>query len=247
MYQVELGIWDGEQYDYTLVAETVDTSLEYDISQSSFYITPVPAVSDGQQFFFRVRATDGLDYTPYIDISRLVKAPAASSHSFPETNTLNCNENSFSIYGSVEPSIVSAEVALNTFFVIEPNATEADSRFISPVMRVRNLSSMPVEISILSCKATGNAPQIVAPDTFTPEQWLKLGLAESKSIISLGLKGSRNGSFWFDDEASQEGNTLGIFAAGEELDYTLQARFGLVWKEQENFKYNLVFEIRLVR
>lgn len=165
---------------------------------------------------------------------------------FFETGSLSSGDSVFSILGSAEPSIVSAEVTLSTCFVINPNAEDIRSRFISPTISIRNMSTMPVGISILSCKATGSAPKIVSPDTYSQDEWSKLGFVGSMKYISLGLSGSKSGSFWFGDEASQQEQSIGVFSAGEEADYLLQARFGLAWKEPENLKYDLIFEIRMV-
>ena len=349
-YQVELGLWDGGQYVYKRLAETAETVFTYDISQSYVGSQVIPELNRGQQFTFRVRATDGIDSSAYSEVTGLhrnsapnaptdVRSPigsvaegvpvevdfipptdpdgsidgfeaalmdvdgnwynggevvgtadfpdvtsitiqpgpwslagrqwmcfvrafdsygvrsewsgvgsmisvssAATGPSFPVNDIVSDENGVVSICGAVESSMVSAEVAFNACFVINPNAVGAGARFISPLIRIRNTSPVPVEIHILSCRATGTAPKIVSPDAYTLEQWLKLGSADSKQVIALGLKNDNGGNFWFGNEEQQ----LGTFSPGEASDFVMQARFGLAWEEQENFKYEMVFEVRLV-
>ena len=150
------------------------------------------------------------------------------------------------IYGSIEPAMVSAEVTINACFAINPNAANPDSRFISPQIQIRNTSMMPVEILLLSCKATGSAPKLIDPGLFNLEQWAKLGAANSMKYIALGLEGSKCGSIWFENEVAQQPKSLGVFQSGEASATSLQARYGLAWRQQENFKYLMTFEIKLV-
>ena len=202
----------------------------------------------GNRWALHIRAFDSYGVRggwSFARISFVVIQPSVKP-AYPDTNMVSNHEDAVSISGVVEPSMVSAEVALNACFVINPNAINPGSRFISPVIRVKNTSSMPVVISILSCRAAGNAPKIVDPDLFRLDQWAKLGSADSKRFISLGMQGVKCGSFWFGDELNQAPKPLGVYSAGEMSDYSLQAYHGLAWKEQENFRYMMIFEIRLV-
>jgi hypothetical protein len=244
-YLVELGRWDGERHVYEEVADTMDTLLAYDISSSCNHMKDISAIEPDQEFAFRIKATDGVDDTPYSEITGLRRSAAPTAGSSEELTSI-CDGSAVQILGAVEPAMVSSEVTLNACFVINPNATEESERFIAPVIRIRNTSPMPVELSILSCTAAGDAPKVVRPDTYSLDQWMKLGAADSKRFIALGLESVRNDGFWFEDESSQESHPLGKFSADEASDYVIQAIFGFAWKEQENFRYDMIYEIRLV-
>lgn len=149
-----------------------------------------------------------------------------------------------SLYGTVEPSILSAEVTLSSYFLIDPNAA-LDSRFISPDLTVKNTSTMPIDVSAVSMKATGTAPKVVEQDKYTQDQWDKLGTADTHANIALGLTGGEAGDFWFTAEDSQAKNPVAELDSQENIALGLQCKHGLSWAEAENFKYEMVFELSI--
>lgn len=149
-----------------------------------------------------------------------------------------------SLYGTVEPSILSAEVTLSTYFLIDPNA-EPDSRFVSPNLAVKNTSTMPIVVSAVSMKATGTAPKVVNNAKYTQDQWDKLGTADTHSFIALGLTGGKSGDFWFGAEDSQVKTPVAGLDSKESITLGLQCRHGLSWAQAENFKYEMVFELAI--
>ncbi len=154
------------------------------------------------------------------------------------------DQSTVSLYGMVEPSILSAEVTLSTYFTIDPNAAPG-SRFVSPSMSIKNTSTMPIEVSALSMKATGDAPKVVAFDKYTLAQWDTLGTADTHANIALGLTGVEAGDFWFAAEATQVESPVTGLDSQESTALGLQCRHGLSWAEVENFKYELVFELAI--
>lgn len=146
------------------------------------------------------------------------------------------------VYGTVEPSILSAEVTLSSYFLIDPNAAQ-DSRFVSPNLAVKNTSTMPIEVSALSMKATGDAPKVVTVDKFSQAEWDKLGTADTHANIALGLTGGKSGSFWFGAENSQTGTAVAGLDSQGSISLGLQCKHGLSWACAENFKYEMVFEL----
>ena len=154
------------------------------------------------------------------------------------------DQSTVSLYGTVEPSILSAEVTLSTYFAIDPNAA-ADSRFVSPSMTIKNTSTMPIEVSALSMKATGEAPKVVPFDKYTQAQWDTLGTADTHANIALGLTGVEAGDFWFEAEAIQDETPVAGLDSQESTELGLQCRHGLSWAEAENFKYEMVFELAI--
>jgi hypothetical protein len=149
-----------------------------------------------------------------------------------------------SLYGTVEASILSAEVTLSTYFTIDPNVA-LDSRFVSPSLTIKNTSTMPIEVSALSMKATGIAPKVVAVDKYSQEEWDTLGTADTHANIAIGLTGAEAGDFWFAEEEAQEDTPVAGLDSQESAALGMQCKHGLSWAEAENFKYEMVFELAI--
>lgn len=148
------------------------------------------------------------------------------------------------IYGRVEPSVISAEVTLSSYFHVDPNAAE-DERFISPDITVTNTSTMPIEVNVAGMKATGAAPKVVAVDKYTDEQWSQLTATETKENIALGLSLDEETVYWFPGEPEQTPANLKRLDSHETMTMALKGKHGLSWPQPENFKYQLIFLLDL--
>jgi hypothetical protein len=163
-----------------------------------------------------------------------------------KTTIDNVGNNSVVVSGTVEPTIVSADVTLSGAFAIKPNEADTTKRFISPTIKIVNTSVVPLKVTAVSLKHRDEAPTVVAPNKFTEEQWSKLGINETKSNIALGLESPSFTSFWFAEESTQTPTELKQLYAGEELDMTLQSKHGLAWSKGKQINYDLVFELEMV-
>lgn len=164
---------------------------------------------------------------------------------YPDVYIVDADNDIAYIYGTVDPAILSAEVTLSTFFHIDPNAPEGE-RFTSPEMTIRNTATMPISVSAVSFKATGEAPRVVPPTRFTDTEWSELGLADTKTNIALGFTGAKTGDFFFDAEDEQDARTLGVLESEETMSMGLQSKFGLTWDKPYVFKYESVFSLALI-
>lgn len=166
---------------------------------------------------------------------------------YPNVTVVDADNQVVPVYGTVDASIVSAEVTLSSYFHIDPNAAEG-ARFTSPEMTIKNTSTMPIYVDAVSLKATGDAPKVVAHDKYTDEEWSKLGIADTAANIALGLTGAPTaGDFFFAAEDEQAPIRLDEkLIQGDTDSLGLQAKFGLSWPQAENFKYELTFAIGIV-
>lgn len=242
-YEAALKDADGIWFNGGAVVGTATTA-----SPTAITITPGEWSVVGSQWTCFVRAVDSSGVrSGWSEFgATFIVCTESSGSGFVDHVVLDTDQGVVGIYGSIQPAMVSAEVTINACFVINPNAANPDSRFISPQIHIRNTSEMPVEILLLSCKATGSAPKLIDPGLFNLDQWAKLGAADSMKYIALGYQGSKCGSIWFENEVAQQPKSLGVFQSGEASAASIQARYGLAWKQQENFKYLMTFEIKLV-
>ncbi len=166
-----------------------------------------------------------------------------------ETKTTidNVGNNKVIIMGTVEPTIVSADVTLTGAFAIKPNESDPTKRFISSTVKVRNTSVVPLKISAVSLKHVGESPSVVSNTKFTEEQWKGIGIADTQSNIALGLIGDDIQSFWFVDETNQAPQNLAQIKAGQEMNMSLQAKHGLSWTKGKQIDYELVFELEMIQ
>lgn len=68
---------------------------------------------------------------------------------------------SVDIFGTVQASVISAEVTLASAFVINPNDIP-ENRFISPDLSIKNTSNFPVQVMFVSLTKTGEASSRMA-------------------------------------------------------------------------------------
>ena len=163
------------------------------------------------------------------------------------TQVDNVGANTVRIFGTVEPTIVSIDVSLSAAFAIKPNEVTSDNRFISPEIKIQNKANVPVKVSVRSIKHVGSSPAVVDSTKYTAEQWDALGLSETGSNISLGLKGTDVVEFWFSEESKQLAPiSLGVLSKGQEKKLSLVGKYGLTWSATQQLEYDLVFLIELV-
>lgn len=169
----------------------------------------------------------------------------------------NQGNDTVTISGTVEATVLTADVTLSAPFAIRPNEAAAADRFVSPTITVKNRSTVPVNLSVKSLKHTGNSPAVVNQDKYTDAQWATLGKAATKASIAMGLK--YNGtdsaadttvaekSYWFPQESAQTGTKyLKQLAVNETLDMTMQAKHGLAWASNETLDYQMVFGLSMM-
>lgn len=154
--------------------------------------------------------------------------------------------------GSIKASIISAEVTLSSYFTIDPNQEDESKRFQSATMTVRNTSMVPIEVQAVSMKAaSSNAPRVVNPARYSDSEWAALGKRDTTASIALALHDTDGQAVWFPGEG--ETPTPATFAtlrgkdstSGSAIETRLQAKHGLAWPDNENFKYEMVLSLKL--
>lgn len=149
------------------------------------------------------------------------------------------------IEGNISPTLLTANITLSSAFSILPNEADKAKRFVTPEISVENTSTVPINVKMLSFKPTADAPQIVKQDTYTDQQWERLGLADSKSKIALGLTSGIDTDFWLKLVSEDQSQALKHLYAGESFKTKLQAKHGLTWDQSYTYIYDMVLELSL--
>lgn len=150
------------------------------------------------------------------------------------------------IYGTVNPiNMIDVTLPISMTFVIDSNRI-----FHAPEnIEITSRCPAPLNTSILSINKSENAPGLVAPDTYTDEQWNNLTKAKTYKEIALTMNGY---------DLSSPGNSLGILKSAfnaanpstpntQQLALELDSKYGKAWNNSEDytFTYNVVFEFEM--
>lgn len=156
------------------------------------------------------------------------------------------------VIGSVYATVLDFSVPLEVTFVIDPNQSNPQDRFISPILTVQNLTNAPVKLSIASFEmkqeSIDKGFQSVAPSMYTEEQWVKLNKADSKKL-AVGIKANNNwqqldnANTLYANQFSDE--VIGTITANGSADFVFEAKHGNAIDKAETIKYTVSFVIEL--
>lgn len=156
------------------------------------------------------------------------------------------------VTGNVYATVLDFSVPLEVTFVIDPNQSNPQDRFISPVLTVQNLTNAPVKLSIASFEmkqeSIDKGFQSVAPSLYSDDVWSKLNKADSKKL-AVGIKANNNWQH-LDNASSLYANgfsnqVIGTIAANATADFVFEAKHGNAFDKAETIKYTVSFVIEL--
>jgi hypothetical protein len=160
--------------------------------------------------------------------------------------------NDVTLTGNIYATVLDFSVPLEVTFVIDPNQSNPQDRFISPVLTVQNLTNSPVKLSIASFEmkqeSIDKGFQSVAPSMYTDEQWAKLNKADSKKL-AVGIKANNNwqqldnANALYANQFSDE--MIGTITANGSADFVFEAKHGNAFDKAETIKYTVSFVIEL--
>jgi hypothetical protein len=156
------------------------------------------------------------------------------------------------VTGNVYATVLDFSVPLEVTFVIDPNQSNPQDRFISPVLTVQNLTNAPVKLSIASFEmkqeSIDKGFQSVAPSLYSDDVWSKLNKADSKKL-AVGIKANNNwqqldnANALYANQFSDE--MIGTITANGSADFVFEAKHGNAFDKAETIKYTVSFVIEL--
>lgn len=151
---------------------------------------------------------------------------------------VNIGEGNMPIYGKIESlQMIDVTLPIQMTFTIN-----TERLFHAPDAEIVSNFAAPLEITIIDVNKSENAPTLVAPDTYTDEEWNNLGVSNTQSKLALLVNGY---------DISTNGNKIGelrsAFVDTQTMNLSLTAKYGKAWNNTEdvNFTYNLVFEFAM--
>lgn len=151
---------------------------------------------------------------------------------------VNIGEGNMPIYGKIESlQMIDVTLPIQMTFTID-----TERLFHAPDAEIVSNFAAPLEITIIDVNKSENAPTLVAPDTYTDEEWNNLGVSNTQSKLALLVNGY---------DISTNGNKIGelrsAFVDTQTMNLSLTAKYGKAWNNTEdiNFTYNLVFEFAM--
>jgi len=156
------------------------------------------------------------------------------------------------VTGNIYATVLDFSVPLEVTFVIDPNQSNPQDRFISPVLTVQNLTNAPVKLSIASFEmkqeSIDKGFQSVAPSLYSDDVWSKLNKADSKKL-AVGIKANNNwqqldnANALYANQFSDE--VIGTITANGSADFVFEAKHGNAFDKAETIKYTVSFVIEL--
>ena len=151
---------------------------------------------------------------------------------------VNIGEGNMPIYGKIESlQMIDVTLPIQMTFTID-----TERLFHAPDAEIVSNFEAPLEITIIDVNKSENAPTLVAPDTYTDDEWNNLGVSNTQSKLALLVNGY---------DISTNGNKIGelrsAFVDTQTMNLSLTAKYGKAWNNTEdvNFTYNLVFEFAM--
>lgn len=151
---------------------------------------------------------------------------------------VNIGEGNMPIYGKIESlQMIDVTLPIQMTFTID-----TERLFHAPDAEIVSNFAAPLEITIIDVNKSENAPTLVAPDTYTDDEWNNLGVSNTQSKLALLVNGY---------DISTNGNKIGelrsAFVDTQTMNLSLTAKYGKAWNNTEdvNFTYNLVFEFAM--
>lgn len=155
------------------------------------------------------------------------------------------------VIGTFESTTLEISIPAVSTFLYNPNTEEMTAQD----MNMKNLTNAPVYMTMKNIEVSPEStwtPQLVAPDTYTAEQWRNLTKAETKANVSLGLfanestnylTGILNNNLW--STGLGEGVKVGVLKANENVDVKPTLKAGTAINAQQTLTANYVFEFGL--
>lgn len=155
------------------------------------------------------------------------------------------------INGSITALTISVTHPLTADYAINPNAG-ANGTFTAPDIAVKNLTKVPVNVTVSSLKAaTGGAITFTDVDP-ADKTWASLNAADSEKYIALGIK-AKDATGWTTGYSTathyaikDTASLIGSLPANITGTLTLTANFGLAFDATYTAKHSLVFLFNLV-
>lgn len=223
------------------VINAFDIDSGYLIEQEIATLEEPPQISDESKIEDEIE-----DGTVFDEIVEEVDEPANVDQSTPSSpEDLNVE---IPIEIEIEPTMINVEVALNTAFVINPNASPKE-RFVSPSLYVKNNSVAPLKIEAVSLKSSKPEPQLVSPFKFTDSEWANLGIEDTQKYLALGLivSSKSQDAFFFEKEVPDNPICLNDkLLPSEAMSIQFIAKHGLSWVVQEPLQYKLTLKFSLI-
>lgn len=148
---------------------------------------------------------------------------------------------------SVQATTISATVALDAGLVIMPD--KGYNSLISPSIKVTNTCSTPLSLKLVSFKAVGSAPAVVAFDKYAASEWKGFNAYQTTHNIAFRIysyDSSPNAyhySWWIDAQDKQDLLNLGNINAGIYRTLEFESYHGCAWPETTTFQYQMTLKI----
>ena len=164
------------------------------------------------------------------------------------TGTVNGN---VAINGSIKALIISVSHPLTADYAIDPN-TGTSGTFTAPDIVVKNLTKVPVNVTVSSLKATSGGALTFTDVDPADKTWSALNAADSKKYIALGIK-AKDATGWTAGyntathyAVKDTASLIGSLPTNTSGTLTLTANYGLAFDAAYTAKHSLVFMFNLV-
>lgn len=160
------------------------------------------------------------------------------------------SDKTVNITGNVtEATTVDITAPLAMTFSIDPNASTWSGAFTSSSANITSDSKAPVDVDFIGFQAdAGNTCLVVNHTDFTDVDWAKLGTKATEEKIALGMKQGSNTTMWSPAGVTPVTNTAAgtvPLAAGETKSISVQAKYGLSWKQAKALQYKSYIKVKL--
>ena len=164
------------------------------------------------------------------------------------TGTVNGN---VTLSGSIRALTISVTHPLTADYTIDPN-TGATGTFTAPDIIVKNLTKVPVNVTVSSLKATSGGVVTFTDVDPADKTWAALNTADSKKYIAIGIK-AKDATGWSTGYSTathyaitDTASLIGSLPASTSGTLTLTANFGLGFDAAYTAKHSLVLMFNLV-
>lgn len=155
------------------------------------------------------------------------------------------------INGSISALTISVTHPLTADYAINPN-TGTNGTFTAPDIVVKNLTKVPVNVTVSSLKAAAGGTVTFTDVDPADKTWASLNAADSKKYIALGIK-AKDATGWTAGyntathyAAKDTASLIGSLPTNTSGTLTLTASFGLAFDAAYTAKHSLVFLFNLV-
>ncbi|MDD4496106.1 MAG: hypothetical protein PHV32_17490 [Eubacteriales bacterium] len=155
------------------------------------------------------------------------------------------------ISGSITPLTISVTHPLTADYAVNPN-TGIGGTFTAPDIIVKNLTKVPVNVTVSSLKAVSGGTVTFTDVDPVDKTWAALNTADSKKYIAIGIK-AKDATGWTTGYSTathyaikDTASLIGSLPTNISGTLTLTANFGLAFDAAYTAKHSLVFMFNLV-